>query len=131
MRAEFEDKAGDTRFTKDKDAEGGATHADTFIRELSYFGHSGQSAGILWLDDVLSAQLPEKLVTAVGRTITARYERNLRTVCTTNMTPSQIAQKFGPAIASRLCGGILLHAAGQDSRLGQCAGPKAAENPST
>ena len=94
-------------------------------------GYSGVSAGILWLDDVLSAQLPERLVTAVGRIITTRYERDLRTVVTTNMTPSQIAQKVGPAIASRLCGSILLHAEGQDSRLVQCAGPKAAATPST
>ena len=72
--------------------------------------------GILVLDDVVHEKAPAKLAPPLIAILNHRHENNLMTIITSNLSPAQIAKKLDPAVASRLCGGLVLHFVGEDLR---------------
>ncbi|MCP4455584.1 MAG: AAA family ATPase [Planctomycetes bacterium] len=115
-QAEFTRHALNTTFlSKDEgnfgEASGnGATEGSKYINSIMRFN------GILILDDVVHKRADGRLAPLVIEIINYRHNNNLATIITSNLSPDQIAQKLDPAVASRLCGGTVLHFTGEDMR---------------
>lgn len=115
-QAEFTQHALDTTYlSKDEGRFGeaswnGATEGSRYVNDAMQF------PGILVLDDVVHKQAPAKLAPLVIQILNHRHGNNLMTIVTSNLSPAQIAQKLDPAVASRLCGGVVLHFVGEDLR---------------
>ena len=115
-QAEFVQCAGDTTFLGDDtpfESTGmwdGATHASWYVNQVALFN------GVLVLDDVIHQKSPPKLAEKVIEIINSRHGDRLKTLITSNLSPAEVAAKLDPAVASRLCGGLVLHVGGEDLR---------------
>jgi len=115
-QAEFTQRALDTTFLEEDEghwADGrwnGATRGSMYVNRVMRF------PGILVLDDVVHEKAPAKLAPPLIAILNHRHENNLMTIITSNLSPAQIAKKLDPAVASRLCGGLVLHFVGEDLR---------------
>jgi len=115
-QAEFTQHASDTTFlSKDEGRFGGASWNGA-TEGSRYVNDAMQFPGILVLDDVVHKRAQAKLVPFVIQILNHRHGNDLMTIITSNLSPAQIAQKLDPAVASRLCGGVVLHFVGEDLR---------------
>jgi len=115
-QAEFTSRALNTQFLDKKEfgtmlgSRNGATHGSMFINELMEF------RGLLVLDDVIHPKAHPSLSSRIIEIINHRHENHLLTIITSNLAPHEIADKLDPAVASRLCGGLVLRSVGEDLR---------------
>lgn len=57
------------------------------------------------------------IIEALYAIANGRRSKELITVYSSNLTPAELAAKYSPAIASRLCGGSVIELAGRDRRV--------------
>jgi hypothetical protein len=74
--------------------------------------------GILTIDDVGCVPVSDWVIEALYTIANERRSEELITVYSSNLTPAELAAKYSPAIASRLCGGSVIELAGRDRRIG-------------
>jgi hypothetical protein len=73
---------------------------------------------VLAIDDVGCIKPSDWVLEAVYEIATNRRKHKLPTIWTSNLTPDEIRQQFGGAIASRLLGGSVIEIGGDDHRMG-------------
>ena len=72
--------------------------------------------GVLFVDDVGCVPSSDWVVESLYHLANARRAWGRPTVYSTNWSPIELASKFTPAIASRLCGGTVIEITGDDRR---------------
>ncbi len=72
---------------------------------------------LLAIDDIGCVRPSDWVLEAVYEITTQRRKNGLQTIYTTNLTPDQLRESFGGAIASRLLGGVVVEMDGNDRRI--------------
>lgn len=79
-------------------------------------GELADYAGVLCVDDLGFMQPSDWEKKAVYFLANERYEKDLKTIWTTNLTMERLTEWYGGAIASRISGGVVIPTGGEDRR---------------